>query len=247
VTLLGGCILDVDGVLVDSPHERAWRETLDDLMDGPWRDTRERTGYARGALTPEVYQRHVAGKPRLAGARAALAHLGVPDAGRRAREYAALKQRRVEELIGAGEFAAFPDAIRFVLAFREAGIPIAAASSSKNADQLLQRVPVESGVTLADCFDADTSGAEVAHGKPAPDLFLAAAAALGVAPGDCMVVEDAPAGIQAARAAGMFALGVAHGSGTELLERAEADLVVDSLDEVDLSALLGRATPAAGS
>jgi HAD superfamily hydrolase (TIGR01509 family) len=179
----------------------------------------------------------VAGKPRLDGARAALDYFGIPDAERRAGEYAELKQGRVEELIAAGEFTAFADAIRFVLALRAAGIPLAAASSSKNAADLLGRAEVTPGATMADCFDADTSGRDVPHGKPAPDLFLAAAEELGVDPGGCVVVEDAPAGIRAARTAGMKALGVARHGDAEMLELAGADLVVETLDDADLDAL----------
>ena len=67
---LAAVIFDVDGVLIDSPHERAWREALEGITD-PAR------------LTTEIYQAHVAGKPRLSGARAVLEQLGVPDAGQR--------------------------------------------------------------------------------------------------------------------------------------------------------------------
>ena len=180
MTPFAACIMDVDGVLVDSPHERASRETLASLMEGPWRDLRGRTAWAPDRFTGAVYQRVVAGRPRLDGARAALEHFEVPDAARRAEEYAAVKQRRVEELIEAGRFTAFDDAVRFVLALRAAGVPLAAASSSRNADALLSRVPAGPGSSLLDHFAVDESGRAFAHGKPAPDIFLAAAADLGV-------------------------------------------------------------------
>ena len=73
-----GAIFDVDGVLVASPHECAWRKALDGLAD----PTRFTTGF---------YQANVAGRPRLDGARAALEGLGVPNAAARAPEYAAKK------------------------------------------------------------------------------------------------------------------------------------------------------------
>lgn len=63
---------------------------------------------------------------------------------------------------------------------------------------------------------------DVARGKPAPDLFLHAAAAMGFAPGDCVVVEDSPVGVQAARAAGMRALGYAGRTPPERLAAADA-------------------------
>ena len=90
---------------------------------------------------------------------------------------------------------------------------------------------------LLDIFDANLSGRPMPHGKPAPDLFLAAAAELGVSPAVCLVVEDAPAGIAAARAAGMAALGTARTGPADTLNAAGADLVVVTLDAVDIAAL----------
>src|SRR4028118_399568 len=79
-----GARCDVDGVLVDSPHEQAWREGLQQLMENEWADVRSQTFYAPEKFTPEVYQRVMSGKPRYAGARAVLEYFGVPDPERRA-------------------------------------------------------------------------------------------------------------------------------------------------------------------
>ena len=125
-----GAIFDVDGVLVDSPHEQAWREGLRQLMENDWSDVRGQTTYAPEKFTPEVYQRVMSGKPRYAGAQSALEHFGVPDAERRAREYGDRKQVMIVELIEASQFHAYPDALRFVLAVKDMGLRIAAASSS---------------------------------------------------------------------------------------------------------------------
>jgi len=221
---LRAVVFDVDGVVVASPHEQAWRAAL--------------AGFADPAgFTTEVYQAQVAGKPRLAGARAALEALGVADAGRLAPIYAARKQRMIEELIEAREFTAFPDAVRFIHAVRARGFRLAVASSSKNANQMMQMIPVETGGTLLDLFDANLCGRDLRRGKPDPEIFLLAAAALGVAPVSCVVVEDAPSGIEAARAGGMVALGVARLGDEALLQAAGADLVVTSLDEVAVDAL----------
>ncbi|CAH2604704.1 HAD-IA family hydrolase [Rhodovastum atsumiense] len=217
-------IFDVDGVLVASPHERAWREALTGLTDP-------------AAFTTEFYQAHVAGKPRLDGARAALERLGVPDAARAAEDYAARKQRRIEELIEARSFDAFPDALRFLAAIRARGVRVAVASSSKNATRMMRLIPFEPGPTLVDAFDANVCDRELRHGKPDPEIFLMAAAALGIAPERCVVVEDAPAGIAAARAGSMAGLGVARLDDAALLQAAGADLVVTSLDEVAVDAL----------
>jgi phosphoglycolate phosphatase-like HAD superfamily hydrolase len=67
-----GAIFDVDGVLVDSPHERAWRETLQLLVETNWRSVQPRRTYGSERYTLVVYQEVVAGKPRMSGARAAL-------------------------------------------------------------------------------------------------------------------------------------------------------------------------------
>lgn len=232
-----GAILDVDGVLVDSPHERAWRDTLRELMEGEWRGLRGRTSYTPERFTRRLYQEEVAGKPRMAGARAALEHFGVPDVEAMAERYADRKQRRIAELIAAGAFTAFPDALRFVLALRDAGLAVATASSSKNAALFLRAILVRPGLTLLDCVDADISGAGFTRGKPHPEIFLTAAAELGVEPRECFVVEDAAAGIAAAVAGGMAALGVARGDDEALLRSAGADLVVATLDDVDVSAI----------
>jgi beta-phosphoglucomutase len=246
-----GAIFDVDGVLVDSPHERAWRESLRRLMEGPWRELALRTRWAPEVFTHDFYQEVMAGKPRMAGARSALERLGVPDAASRAQQYAADKQRRVVELIEAGEFHAFPDALRFLLATKHAGLRIASASSSRNAKPMLERIrldkfaveqglnlaEVREGLTLLDAFDADVTGREFDRGKPDPMIFLAAAAELGLPPERCVVMEDALSGVQAAKAGGMAAIGVARGGGAEVLWEAGADLVVGSLDEVDVDAL----------
>jgi beta-phosphoglucomutase len=221
---LAAVVFDVDGVLIDSPHERAWREALEGITD-PAR------------LTTEIYQAHVAGKPRMSGALAVLEQLGVPDAVQRAVLYAERKQRRLEELIRAGDVKAFPDALRFVRAVETLGLRLAAASSSKNANEMMQMIRIDSGRTLLDVFAANVCGRDLRRGKPDPEIFLLAAAELGVVPSLCLVVEDAAVGIEAARGGGMAALGVARLGDEALLRAAGADLVVTSLDEVAVAAL----------
>ena len=101
---------------------------------------------------------------------------------------------------------------------------------------MLRRLTLPDGRPLLSIFDADLSGRDVPRGKPDPALFLLAAEALGIPPAQCLVVEDAPAGIAAARAAGMAALGIARLGDEALLRAAGADLVVTSLDQVDIAA-----------
>jgi beta-phosphoglucomutase len=244
-------IFDVDGVLVDSPHEAAWREALRELMESDWSDISGDTTWTAERFTPQVYQQVMSGKPRMSGARAALEYFEVPDAEIRVEAYAERKQTMVVELIDAGEFTAYPDALRFIIAVKDAGIKVAAASSSKNAGLFLRQIRLDTfaqenaitsefvspGLSLLDFFDADVSGRDFAHGKPHPEMFLTAAQELAIAPERSFVIEDADAGVQAAKAGKMAALGLARADDTPLLVAAGADLVVTTLDDVDLAAL----------
>ena len=214
-------IFDVDGVLLASPHEQAWRDAL--------------VGYADpNAFTTAIYQAEVAGKPRLDGARAALEAMGVVDAERKAPAYAEAKQARLEALIEDGAVKAFPDALRFVQAVHDLGWPMAVASSSKNANAMMKPIRLESGVSLLDVFSVNVCGRDLEHGKPDPELFLLAASELHIAPMHCFVAEDAPAGIEAAKAGHMTGLGVARLGDADLLRAAHANLVVSSLDDIAL-------------
>jgi beta-phosphoglucomutase-like phosphatase (HAD superfamily) len=259
-----GAIFDVDGVLVDSPHERAWRESLRELMEGEWSDIRDRTTWSPEAFTSRVYEEEMSGKPRMSGAHAALEYFHIPDDEdeHRLLAYAQRKQEMVVRLIEAGDFTAYPDALRFIIAVKDAGLRVAAASSSKNANLFLRQIRLDSfaaqegissptlrpGLTLLDYFDADVSGRDLAHGKPHPELFLTAAHELGVSPELSVVMEDAPAGVEAAKAGAMGAIGIARKDDAELLASAGADIVVRTLDEVDLAALSdGRLAVAAAA
>ncbi len=261
-TLFHGVIFDVDGVLVASPHERAWRESLQELMAAEWSDLAGASQYRPEGFTSLFYQRFVAGKPRLSGAQAALEQFGVPDAEGRAIEYANQKQARLTDLIEGGEFAAFPDAVRFTVHLKSMGLRLAIASSSKNSRGLLQQIDPYAGIhavnsdgnnsversSLLDFFEVDVSGRDLPKGKPHPAIFLQAAEELHLQPGTCVVVEDAPSGVLAAKAGRMCALGVARAGDEALLLDAGADLVVSSLDQVDLAAFAaGRLEALAGS
>lgn len=122
---------------------------------------------------------------------------------------------------------------------RVRGLRCAVASSSQNAHAVLERLGIRGR------FDVICDGHSVSNAKPAPDLFLLAAARLGVSPRACLVFEDAPAGITAAQAAGMRAVGVGPAERV-----AAADLAVPSLAGVRLADLLqimtNRQGPATG-
>lgn len=114
-----------------------------------------------------------------------------------------------------------PEVRETLLSLREAGFKLAVGSSSKNAIFILEQTG------LMDIFDAIADGNHITRSKPDPEVFLKAAEYLGVEPADCMVVEDAYAGIEAARAAGMKTAGIGTASGDE-----RADYKIQSFREL---------------
>jgi len=124
-----------------------------------------------------------------------------------------------------------PNVLELLRSVRDSGIKTGLASSSPK--QL-----VELAVNKLDInglFDLALSGDQVARGKPAPDIYLAAARKLEVDPENCLVIEDAPLGVTAAKAAGMCCLAISMSASKS--ELAEADRVVRGFDEVDLQLL----------
>ncbi len=132
-----------------------------------------------------------------------------------------------------------PGARPLIEELRRRGVPIAVASASLRqwVDATLR------GLGLQDAFDTTVSASDVDNGKPAPDLFLAAAQRLGVAPQDCLAVEDTLAGVRSAKAAGMFAIQLRAAS-PALPPLDEADLVLESFADFDLSLLASVAREA---
>lgn len=127
-----------------------------------------------------------------------------------------------------------PGAVELVAALRRANMPLGLCSSSIRewVDACLE------AIGLAGQFDAMTTGDEVDHGKPAPDIYLETARRLGVSPGRCLAIEDAPAGIASAHAAGMTCWAV-RTEYTRDLKLPSPERVFDSLLEVDVADILG--------
>ena len=130
------------------------------------------------------------------------------------------------------DFPAMPGAVELLHDLRAAGFALAVGSSGppENVAMVLERLDAR---TL---FDAVVTGGDVTRGKPDPEVFLLAAERLGVAPGRCAVVEDAPAGIEAAGAAGMTSIGLTS-TGRTAESLAAADRIVGSLDELSAEVL----------
>ncbi|MBQ2700725.1 MAG: beta-phosphoglucomutase [Clostridia bacterium] len=116
-----------------------------------------------------------------------------------------------------------PGAMETLKQLKAAGVRVAIGSSSKNTPIILERIG------LADWFDAVADGNQISHSKPDPEVFLLAAQKLGIAPEQCLVVEDADAGVEAALAGGMQVLGVGSASGNP-----KATLTAASLDMIQL-------------
>jgi beta-phosphoglucomutase family hydrolase len=138
------------------------------------------------------------------------------------------KQRNYRRLV-AQNIRAMPGVIALVKSLHENGIKSAIASSAvpENIELILQ------GLGIADCFQAIVHGMEVKEGKPSPQIFLLAAKRLKVPPGNCVVIEDAIAGVAAARRAGMKCIAVTNSHAKEALK--DADLVIDSLEKIGVN------------
>ena len=146
-----------------------------------------------------------------------------------AAEIAALddqKEAAFREII-AVDFPAMPGVHGLLQSLRQAGFALAIGSSGPpaNVDVVLEKLGVRS------LFGAVVTGSDVTRGKPDPQVFLLAAQRLGIPPARCAVVEDAPPGIAAAKAAGMAAIGLAS-TGRTRASLAAADLIVDALAEL---------------
>ena len=130
----------------------------------------------------------------------------------------------VEEMVGAGDL---------VRALRQAGVPVGLVSNSPR--RFMERSHEVAGTGLD--FDATVSGHEVPEAKPAPDAYLEGCRQLGVEPGERVIaLEDSPSGATAARAAGLYVIGVPSVPGIEL---AAADLTAPSLTEESVLVALG--------
>jgi len=144
------------------------------------------------------------------------------------------KQRTYEIYIDLvpNKLKAFPGVLELVKACRGAGLRVAVASS---ADGNKVRVNLQNIGLPNESWDAVIGGELVEHKKPAPDIFLLAAKKLGIDPAECVVVEDAVNGIQAAKAAGMRSVGVAHTLPAKDLQA--ADVVKEKIADIQLSDL----------
>jgi beta-phosphoglucomutase family hydrolase len=233
------CLFDLDGVLTQTAkvHARAWKE----MFDGFLRGRAERGG---GPFEPfdlvKDYDEYVDGKPRYDGVRSFLAARGIelpegtPDDPPDAETVHGLGNRKNELVLAMMKrdgVQVYEGSVQYVRAVREAGLGRAVVTSSANAGEVLAAAGIDELFDVL--IDGVVAAREHVAGKPAPDTFLAAARALGVAPSQAAVFEDALAGVSAGRA-GRFGLvvGVDRVGQADALREHGADVVVSDLAEL---------------
>jgi beta-phosphoglucomutase len=136
----------------------------------------------------------------------------------------------VEELMKK-ELKAFPGVKEFIIKVQNADIKTAIASSAQH--EKITEGFKDVGIDL-EPFEVVLSGDDIKNKKPAPDIYLLAAKKLNIPPNECIVIEDAIFGVQAAKAAGMVCVAVLNSFEEERLIEAGADVVVEALDELSL-------------
>ncbi len=207
-------IFDLDGTLVDSydAHFDAWRQVAGEIgHDLTIEQFAKQFGRTNDPILRELFEWVGREAPDAAGLRA-------------------LADRKESIFRSAIEqaFPAMAGGRELLRALRESGWRLAVGSSAPPDNVSLAVAGLEAG----SLFEALVTGDDVKHGKPDPEVFLLAAERLGVEPSRCVVVEDAPPGLEAARRAGMASIGLAS-KGRSREELSAADLVVDSLADLD--------------
>ncbi|UIR56410.1 beta-phosphoglucomutase [Sphingobacterium sp. SRCM116780] len=209
INLLGeikGVIFDLDGVLVDTAvfHFQAWKRLAQEL----------------GFEFTEIENEQLKGVSRIASLEKILNWAGAEASESEKKDMAERKNSWYLDLVlqmKVGEV--LPGSMELLHWLKQKGYPIALGSASKNAPLILEKTGIFS------FFDVIVDGNVVTLSKPDPEVFLKAASELQLLPEECLVFEDAQAGVDAARAAGMKVIGI--GSGLQ-----GTDLSISSLKEV---------------
>ena len=208
-----GYIFDLDGVLVDTAkyHFKAWKRLADE-MDIPFdeNDNERLKGVSRMASLDIILE---------LGNKSLSEEEKISLATRKNEWY-------VEFISKMDASEILPGALEFLKMLKTNGYKCALGSASKNAGLILERTG------LKDYFDTVVDGTHVSKAKPDPEVFTLGADNMGLSYEDCVVFEDSVAGLQAAKAAGMVAVGIGEAS-----VLTDADLVVSDLSEFDLNML----------
>jgi beta-phosphoglucomutase family hydrolase len=235
---IAACLFDLDGVLTRTAevHNAAWKAMFDQFLAAEGR----RRGVVFGPFTLDDYAAFVDGKLRQDGVRGFLASRGIalpeghPDDPPELDTVHGLGTRKnvlVLDLIRTQGVQVFERSVQFVHAVRAGGLRRAVVSASRNCQEVLRAAGIEELFEVR--VDGTVAAAEGLAGKPAPDMFLAAARHLGVDPAHAAVFEDAVAGVQAGRAGAFgWVVGVDRIGQADALRAAGADIVVDDLGDL---------------
>ena len=206
--MIKGVIFDLDGVLVttDELHYRAWL----------------RLAEREGIYFDREINHRLRGVSRMDSLEIILERAEKTYTPEEKQEMASYKNAIYVKLLdGLTEADVLPGVVETLDGLEKRGILMAVGSSSKNAGKILDKTG------LVGRFNAIADGTDITRSKPDPEVFLCAAAKLGLTPKDCAVVEDAEAGIQAAKAGGMLACAVSDACKSPL-----ADIRLTELTEL---------------
>lgn len=237
-------IFDLDGVVTDtaSVHEAAWKQIFDDVLADPRLPAEAR----RDPFTKDDYLAYVDGRPREDGVTTFLAARGVtlPEGDRAdsagtwsVHGLAKLKDQLFKARLARDGVRTFPGTVALIDRLRSAHIPLAVATSSRNASAVI------AAAGLSGSFDLVLNGVMAAElglpGKPDPAILLEIVHRLGVAPARAVVIEDAAAGVEAARRGGFgLVVGIDRAGRRTELEEAGADVVLTDVGQLDLGRVL---------
>jgi beta-phosphoglucomutase family hydrolase len=233
------CLFDLDGVLTQTAriHSAAWKTTFDEFLR---RWSADHNVHQHPFRLPDDYVRFVDGKLREDGVRSFLASRSItlpdgtsgdPPEAETVHGLANRKNSHVLQLLRTRGVAVYPSSVDFARSARSCGYPLAVVSSSKNCRAVLEAAGLEH--LFAVRVDGVVAERDGLRGKPAPDMFVAAARQLGVAPAHAAVFEDAVAGVSAARAGSFgWIVGVDRGGSRDQLIAGGAHEVVGDLGEL---------------
>jgi beta-phosphoglucomutase len=209
-----GCLFDLDGVLVDTAvyHYQAWKALANSL----------------GFDFTEEQNEHLKGVNRMRSLDMILEWGNVSKTDEEKAELAKVKNEQYVSMISKmTEAEVLPGTLPLLEQLKAAGIKIALGSASKNSGLILERT------NLAHLFDAIVDGNHVTASKPDPEVFLKGADALGLEPANCLVFEDAQAGVQAAVNGGMKVVGIGQQNNLQ-----GANVVIKDLSGINVQEII---------
>ena len=236
-----GVIFDLDGVITGTAkvHALAWKSMFDVYL----KERSEREGLPFTEFTEEDYLLYVDGRPRMQGVSTFLQSRGIELPFGSHEDVPGLdtvcglgnsKNVDFQRILRKEGPEVYASSVEFIKNLKQSGIRVGVASSSRNCQLILELAGLE--YLFETRVDGDVSLELGLSGKPNPDIFVTAAANLGLLPGECVVVEDAISGVQAGRAGNFgLILGLAREVSGQALLQHGADIVVTDLGEISVA------------